>query len=214
MPELIIDPDEVGLTYEPAPPLPPDFERKLKDICGLSPAGTPFLRYVWGMDATEVIGNYIVHRYPDPEGKSVGMPFWILEGWQSPDVYDETQWKANKELFGDWPQNGIWDFIRVLRDKDNKFIPLDNSMALDLARNWRHWSKQKTKERSLEDLMKRRCELQVLKEQRSKERKESLYAGFERDYANVDSGTFDPRRKRSVAKIDSKGEYRKIEENV
>jgi hypothetical protein len=121
-------PDEKGLEYVPAPPRPPGFDRELKRLVGICPNGTDlYLRFVWGMDVTEVLDGQLVHRYPDPLGKYVGVDRWVLEGWQSPDVYDRTEWNLNRDLMGPWPENGVWDYIATLQDEQGGYLPLDAS---------------------------------------------------------------------------------------
>ena len=137
-----------NLEYIEAPAKPENFDLDLLKICGTSPNGIdPYLRFVWGNDAVENWGDDKVHRYPDSREppRFVGMPFWILEGWQSPDVYDRAEWEANRDILGEFPNRGVWDFIEILRSPDGEFVPL-GSLALEKAREWRFW-KTKPKKR-------------------------------------------------------------------
>lgn len=201
---MIADPRENHLKYEPAPKRPDDFNRRLKQIVGRCPTGEPYLRFSWGMDVTEILDGVEMHRYPDPDGKYIGMPFWVLEGWQSSDVYDRANWKQNEDLLGPFPENGVWDFIATVQDEKKRFLPL-GSFALSMARDWRHW-RSKTKARVLEDLLKDRCKLQVLKEARWEDRKNEILETFIQDFSRAERGGYDPRNRSLVGTI-SKGKY-------
>lgn len=201
---LEADPRESHLEYQPAPEKPADFDKRLRQIVGLCPTGEPYLRFSWGMDVTEVLDGKILRRYPDPEGRYIGLPYWVLEGWQSPDVYNEEQWKQNEDLLGPFPANGVWDFIAIVQDEKKRYMPL-GSFALKMARDWRHW-RSKPRQRMLEDLLQDRCKLQVLKEKRWEERKQEILDTFVRDFSRADRGGYDPRNRTLVGKI-TKGEY-------
>lgn len=190
---------ESHLKYEPAPSVPADFDRQLKNIVPRCPTGEPYLRFTWGMDATEVLDDKILHRYPDPDGVYVGLPFWVLEGWQSPDVYDKTEWLENEDVLGPWPANGVWDYIETVKDDQGRFLNL-GSKALQMARSWRHWQ-SKSKARVLAELVEHRCKLQVLKEKRWEEQKQEMLDTLVRDYSRVERGGHDPRRRSLIGKI-------------
>lgn len=196
----------------PAPSRPPGFDRELKRLVGLSPNGTDlYLRFIWGMDVTEVLDGMTVHRYPDPLGKYVGVDRWVLEGWQSPDVYDRTEWNLNRELMGPWPENGVWDYIATLQDEQGGYLPLDASKAMKMVREWRQW-KSKTKKRTLEDLLKSRCVLQVAKETAAAAKKKTVMADFVDRFTRASElGAHAPRKSTVVATIDEKGVYRRTE---
>lgn len=205
MSELLTDPQERHLKYAPPPYTPDSFWREFKIIIrDTMPVDRPMLRFVWGPDVTEQLGEYIVHRYPDPDGKYVGTPNWVLEGWQSPDVYDRNQW--DEAVLGPWPADGVWDYIAVVPGQHR---PLGGK-ALQMVREWRHW-RSKDKPRVIEDLVKQRAALQVLKERRWEDHKEEILDDFVRDYSRAERGGFDPRRRTTIAKIDEKGAYQQTE---
>ena len=123
----------------------------------------------------------------------------MLEGWQSPDVYDEKQWRENEDIFGPYPTNGIWDFIAPLQDEKGRYMPL-GSFALQMARDWRHW-KSKPIKRVLADLLKERAKIQVLKEKRWEARKEEILENFVRDFSDEERGGRETRNLTEIAKI-------------
>lgn len=210
MPEL--DPQERHLEYQPAPAVSADFYKQLKVIVPKCPNNIDlYLRFSWGMDVTEVLNGQIVRRYPDPEGKYVGLPFWVMEGWQAPDVYDEEQWRQNEELLGPYPANGVWDYIAIVQDDEGRFLNL-GARALQMAREWRHW-KSKSNKRALEDLLQRRCVSQVLKEKRFAAHKEQMLDEFVRDASRVERGGFDPRKRTLIGKITGGG-YQQTENGL
>lgn len=203
------DPLEANLKYEPAPEIPASFTKEFLRICEINPLNNlPWLRFTWGMDATEQIGEYIVHRYPDPDNIYVGTRNWVLEGWQDPSVYDEAQWRAEESVLGPFPERGVWDYIAIVPRFEDR--PILGSHALGMAREWRHW-RSKTKARVLDDLVKQRCALQRLKEVRWDEKKEEILDTFVRDYSNIERGQGDRRKFTTVAKIDGFGHFEKTE---
>lgn len=204
------DPREKYLEYLPAPERPVDFDKQLKQIVGLSPSGEPNLRFSWGNDVTEILDGYSMHRYPDPEGKYVGLPFWVLEGWQNPDVYDRAEWEANEELFGPFPTTGIWDFIAIVQDENKRYMPL-GSFALQMARDWRFW-RSKTHQRVLDDLLLQRCKIRSLNEKRLAEKKAELQDEFVRTFTNALDGV-DNRKRTLVSKI-AGGVYQQTESGL
>lgn len=199
-----IDPREAHLKYEPAPARPHDFDRRLKTIVDRCPTGELYLRFSWGMDVTEVLDGYILHRYPDTEGKFVGFDRWILEGWQASDVYDRQQWKENEDLLGPFPENGVWDFIAVVQDEKKRYLPLGEH-ALQMARDWRHW-RTKDRPRLLEDLTAQRTKSAFLKEQRWEERKAEILGEFEKRFSDAERGN-DTRKRTEIGKITG-GKYK------
>lgn len=159
---------------------PPDvareyIDRELGKIAGINQqTGKPYLRFVWGMDRLEWCNGEQIRRYPDPEGKYVGMPFWILEGWQSPSVFDRLEWAANESTLGPFPEQGEWDFVDVIRTSDGKFLNL-GPRALEIARNWRYWRQQPRKV-AIEHLMEGRRRLSSLREMRAREAMDKIFA--------------------------------------
>lgn len=169
------------LIYEPAPPVPEGFDEKLRRIVGVCPNQVDtYIRFVWGMDRMEQFGEKLLPRYPDPDDKYVGLPFWVLEGWQSPDVFDKAEWEANKHILGEFPRNGVWDFIEVHRTKDYRFLPL-GTHSLKLADNWKFW-KSKPKKRAVSDLLEQRQKIAELKEKRWEAKKAEICSEFVEDY--------------------------------
>lgn len=198
------NPPESHLEYMPPPTRPADFDRQLKNIVPRCPTGETYLRFSWGMDVTEILDGKVLRRYPDPDGKYVGLPYWVLEGWQSPDVYDEKQWRENEDLLGPYPISGVWDFIGVVKNAKGEFVNL-GGFALQMARTWRFWQ-SKPRARAIEEVMKERCKLQVLKEQQADEHKQQIMDEFIRDYSRAERGGYDPRNRKLIGTI-SKGEY-------
>lgn len=131
-----------GLLYMSPPPVTKEFQKEFKRIVPISPNNRDrMLRYAWGMDRMEYIAGFEVRRYHDTEhlpAKYIGKARWILEGWQSPDIYDKREWMENKHLLGPWPENGVWDFIEIHETPEGEFAPLDQS-ALDRCRSWSFW---------------------------------------------------------------------------
>lgn len=175
---------EDHLLYLRPPPRPHDFDKKLKNIVGINDAtGQPWLRYVWGCDRKEFNAGEMIRRYPDPDGKYIGLPFWVLEGWQSPSVLDRAEWTANEEVLGPFPENGTWDFIEVLRTEDYRFVPLGEK-ALQKAREWRIW-KNKPRTTTVNDLVARFERIRTLKDKRWQEAKAKIYGQMVEDMAKV-----------------------------
>ncbi len=169
------------LIYEPAPEKPEGFDKRIEKIVGLCPNNTdPYIRFVWGMDATEKFGENLVPRYPDPDDKYVGLPFWVIEGWQSPDVYDRAEWELHKEVLGEFPNRGVWDFIEVYRTPDYRMIPLGEG-AFKKAYEWKIW-KSKPKPRAVADLLEYRNLTAELKDARWEMKKEEIFNQFAEDY--------------------------------
>jgi hypothetical protein len=128
------------------------------------------LRYVWGMDRLEFCAGEWDRRYADIDNeppKYIGKPRWVLEGWQSPDVFDKAEWLRDEHLLGAWPANGVWDFIEYHETTEREFLPLDNS-ALDRVRNWKHW-RSKGFKRAVEAMMEARMLRYSLQQQRNHE---------------------------------------------
>ncbi len=161
-------PRETGLIYVEAPPVSKEFTAEFNRIVPICPNEKDrYLRYSWGCDRLEFIGGHWERRYGDINNdppKYVGRPRWILEGWQSPDVYNRAEWEAGTRILGEWPANGVWDFIEYHEDADGEYLPLDNS-ALERVRNWKYW-RSKGFARSIEHLMEQRELRRQLQQQR------------------------------------------------
>lgn len=172
---------EKTLKYEPPPEVAWEYiNRELGRIAGINEqTGKPYLRFVWGMDRMEWCNGERIRRYPDPEGERAGMPFWILEGWQSPSVFDRIEWAANEAVLGPFPEHGEWDFVDVVRTSEGKFINL-GPRALEIARNWRYW-RQKPRKVAIEHMMEGRKRLQHLREMRTQEAMDNIFAEMAED---------------------------------
>lgn len=172
------------LEYVPAPTKPEGFDRQLADIVGLNPmTQRPWIRFVWGCDRMEdytLPGEDPSCRYPDPDGKCVGLPFWVIEGWQTPEVLNREEWKQGEALLGPFPEQGTWDFIETLRTADYKFIPLGTE-ALERARSWRFW-KNKPKSVAVGDLLHRLELRRQLKDSRKVAAAQKIWDDFQDDY--------------------------------
>lgn len=164
------------MEYLSPPSIPEFFTKELKNIVPKTPNGLPYLRFVWGCDRKEFINGEMLCRYPDSENKYVGAPFWFLEGWQPSDIYDEAEWKLNEEVLGEFPREGVWDFIAVVRTDDYKFLNLGHK-ALQMAREWRFWKARNRKE-SIEELLANRQKIKDLQEKRWKEAKAKIQEEF------------------------------------
>jgi hypothetical protein len=148
------------LEYLPAPDVPKSFYTELAKIIPQCP-GYPderYLRFVWGCDRLEYrskarVGVEPRRRYPDYDGKYIGRPRWILEGWQNSDVYVREDWNRNSHLLGDYPNRGVWDFIEFHEDAEGNYLPLDET-ALERARSWAFW-KSKGYKRNVEEILTR-----------------------------------------------------------
>lgn len=174
---------EKGLQYQPAPDKPEGFDEQVAEICGINPkTGKPWLRFVWGMDRLEYIAGHWQPRYGDTvhePAKYVGRPRWILEGWQSPSVYAEAEWKTLEHLLGDWPRTGVWDFIEDLQTPDGEFQALGNK-ALDRVRNWKYW-RGIDRKRSIDELMEKKMLRWSLQQQRRKAEADKVAQEFGED---------------------------------
>jgi hypothetical protein len=176
------------LQYIPAPmPILDGFHKQVKNIVGLSPNGVdPMVRFEWAMDITERWGEKLVQRYPDDNEppKYVGLPYFIMEGWQNPEVYDREEWEQNKDVMGDFPENGVWDFIAVVRDEQFNYLPL-GSRALQMARENRFW-RSKGNKRAIAELKERRAKLQGLKDQRFAAAKKEILDNFVKEFSDAE----------------------------
>lgn len=153
--EVITNP---SLLYEPPPFVPQSFYDEMAKIVPVCPNNLDlYLRWSWGMDRMEFVKGHWTPRYGDnfhDPPKYIGREGWVLEGYQSPDVFDERVWEQNAHILGPWPRNGVWDFIEYHETPDGGYLPLDHN-ALDRARNWKHW-KSKGHKRGVEELIRQR----------------------------------------------------------
>lgn len=87
------------LLYPTRPETPQDFEKNLSAIVPLCPTGERYLRFRWAPDITEEFDGQTGYRYPDIYNnppKYCAMPYFIMEGWQSPEVFDRDEWEATR----------------------------------------------------------------------------------------------------------------------
>jgi hypothetical protein len=162
------------LEYLPAPQDAKPFNKRMRDITDWNyESGETgeykgmYLRFVWGCDRREFNCGENLCRYPDPNNQYVGLPMWVLEGWQSPDVLDRQQWQDNEDTLGPFPTGGHWDYIETYRTADYEFRPLGEA-ALQKAREWRIW-KDKRRPVMIEDLLAKMQRHRQLKDKRWKE---------------------------------------------
>lgn len=156
MSEQLTEREYTDLLYEPPPFVAQSFWDEFNKIVPDAPCGNgvKMLRWEWGCDRLEYCAGHWERRYGDTDNepaKYVGRTRWILEGWQSPDVYDVVEWKKDEHLLGDFPRNGVFDFLAFHTDNQGGYLPLDES-ALNHARIWAHWQGQ-GKKRSVEELL-------------------------------------------------------------
>ncbi len=170
------------LIYVPAPDIPAEFTAEFNRLVPINPqSGQRLLRYVWGCDRLEIRkyqeGKTPRRRYIDYDGKYLGNPRWVLEGWQTPEVYEEQDWKRWEHLLGTFPRNGVWDFIEFHQTTDEKFLPLDQT-ALERVRSWAFWRGQgvkKSVEKLLEDLA-LRDQMEIEARRQAAEKSSAIYA--------------------------------------
>ena len=151
-----IDPIDDELLYEPPPPIEEWFTKAFNKIVPLSPnLKDRMLRFTWGNDALEYVAGRWERRYGDSDNdppKYVGRCRWVLEGWQSPEIYDKEEWLKDEHLLGPYPENGTFDFIAYHENvATGEYLPLDQS-ALNHVEIWAHWQ-GKGQKRSLDELM-------------------------------------------------------------
>lgn len=191
MPKEAYHPD---LIFEPAPVVPQSFWDKFNAVVPMSPNGQDrMLRYVWGMDRTEYVAGYDVRRYADTDhvpAKYVGRARWVLEGWQSPDVFNKKEWQESGHLLGPFPATGYWDFIEYHETPDNKFLPLDDS-AIKRVESWAHW-RSKGDKRSIEFLMEQKMMKWAIQEQNRQERADAVAAEFGEQYVKLTENETNP----------------------
>lgn len=181
--QLVID----GLRYEPAPVISAGFQEKFKRAVHLSPNGVdPMLRYVWGMDRTEYVAGFEIRRYADTDNeppKFIGRGRWVLEGWQSPDVYDRKEWDNLEHLLGPFPENGQWDFIEYHVGPEEEYLPLDGS-AMIRVEEWAMW-RSKGAKRSLEFLMEQKMARWALDQQARQQAAEKVLDEAGEDFVRL-----------------------------
>lgn len=131
------------------------------------------------MDRLEFCGGHWERRYGDTQNtpqKYVGRDCWVIEGWQPPDMYDRDEWEKQKHLLGEWPANGVWDFIAFHTDNKGGYLPLDQS-ALNHIQIWAHWQ-GKTRKESIEEVLSAKFELRKARYQERKKAADAVAAEF------------------------------------
>lgn len=191
MPKEASHPD---LEYVPAPPISKEFTERFNAIVPLSPNGVDrMLRYVWGMDRVEYVAGFDVRRYADVDhipAKYVGRGRWVLEGWQSPDVYDKEEWEKDEHLLGPFPANGCWDFIEYHEGDDEEFLPLDDS-AIKRVESWACW-RSKGDKRSIEFLMEQKTMRWATQEKLRQEKADAVAAEFGEQFVKLTENETNP----------------------
>lgn len=186
--------EKSDLQYVPAPEISKEFTARFDAIVPLSPNGKDrMLRYVWGMDRTEYVAGYDVRRYSDTDhepAKYVGRGRWVLEGWQSSDVFDEKEWKQSEHLLGPFPRNGFYDFIEYHTDLNEEYLPLDDS-AIKRVESWAHW-RSKGSKRSLEFLMEQKMLKWAIQERNNQERADAVAMDFGEQYVKLTENETNP----------------------
>lgn len=179
--------DKTELLYEPPPSVSPSFWEQFNKIVPMSPNGIDRkLRFVWGMDRLDYFCGISERRYADLNNdppKYIGRARWILEGWQSPDVYNRTEWEANKDYLGEWPANGLFDFIEAHEDAEGNYLPLDHT-AIARVQSWHFWHSKGAK-RSLEHLMEQKTLRWALQERRREAAAKKVSTQFGEDVIKV-----------------------------
>ena len=117
-----------------------EFQRRLGDIGGRLPDGTPKLRLVFGPEAKRPHGKLQgTYKYIDPE-TGTPMPFWILEMWVPPQLCGEREtW--NYDFMGiytadcDQPccNRGYWG-IKSPITVDGTLLPITESVMQSIER--------------------------------------------------------------------------------
>lgn len=182
------------LQYLPAPEISKEFTDRFNAIVPLSPNGKDrMLRFVWGMDRTEYVSGFDVRRYSDVDhepAKYVGRARWVLEGWQSPDVYDRKEWEESKHLLGPFPTSGVYDFIEYHVDSNEGYLALDSS-AIKRVQSWAHW-RSKGAKRSIEFLMEQKMMKWAMQEKIRQERADAVAAEFGEQFVKITENNTNP----------------------
>ena len=184
---MATEPEANHLLYEPAPSISAEFTARFNQLVRISPNGKDrMLRYVWGMDRTEYVAGFDVRRYSDVDHeppKYIGRGRWVLEGWQSPDVYDRAEWEQDKHLLGPFPENGVYDFIEYHVGDNEEYLPLDDS-ALKRVESWACWQ-SKGQKRSIEFLMEQKMLKWAIEEKGRQERADAVAMDFGEQYVKL-----------------------------
>ncbi len=117
-----------------------EFKKRLGDIGGRLPNGTPKLRLVFGPDARRPHGKLAgTLKYLDPEtGKPY--PWWVLELWIPPSLCGTREAWSN-EYFGPYPADchldccngGFWGLKTVIHS-NGEFLPINESVMQSIER--------------------------------------------------------------------------------
>jgi len=118
-----------------------EFKKRLGDIGGRLPDGTPKLRLVFGEDCRRPHGKLAgTHKYLDPDtGKPY--PFWILEMWVPPELCGSREsWPY--DLFGTYPadcgmdccNHGFWGIKTPIVSPNWEFLPINESVIQSIER--------------------------------------------------------------------------------
>ena len=118
-----------------------DFKRRLGDIGGRLPDGTPKLRLVFAPDMKRPHGKLAgLPKYIDPDtGKP--MPFWVLEIWIPPVMCGERE-NWNSEFMGPYPADcdldccnrGYWGIKTPIATANGEYLPINESVMQSIER--------------------------------------------------------------------------------
>ena len=176
-----------GLLYIPPPEIPADFKRQFNNIVPVCPTGERYLRFVWGMDRKQIGSNLCrYHDVLNVPAKYVGLERWVLEVWQTPEVFDRAEWAQHESTLGDFPESGVWDFVAILETGTGEFLNL-GARALQMAREWRHWRGQ-NKKQVIGDLLEAIRKTDELQERNWEERRDAILDDFVKNYINAKPG--------------------------
>lgn len=203
--------DKETYEYLPAPALPGDFEKRLEAIAGKCPLGVPGIRFVWGMDRKQFYGGIEDQKYLDPNGKYIGLPYFIAEVWSPETVYDRAEWEASRygmliddyefdaatgrmiqkydatiDVLGPFPEQGVWDYLRTCRRED--FSPLTFDEMLDVAREWKqNNTRPRAAQRAIESYMRFNDQRNAMKKAAFEEAKGRHREFLAREWAKPDT---------------------------
>lgn len=183
-----------GLQYLPPPAIEPWFTAEFEKRVPLCANGKDRkLRFVWGCDRLEYCGGFWERRYEDSDHnppKYVGRARWILEGWQPSDIYDREEWERKSHLLGEWPSQGVFDFIAFHTTNDGGYLPL-NQAALNHVKIWAHWQ-NKGRKASVEELLDAKFALRMKRHKERKAASDRIATQFGEEVVKCFENSVDP----------------------
>jgi hypothetical protein len=138
------------------------------------------------MDRMDYVAGFLVRRYSDTDHnppKYIGRARWVLEGWQSPDVYDKAEWLKDEHLLGPFPSSGVWDFIEYHETAEGEMLHLDDS-AIKRVESWACW-RSKGEKRSIEYLMEKKMLTWAIQEKNAQEAADAVATNFGEQYVKL-----------------------------